>query len=110
MIIRVSEAQVIPGRIEEFLEQLHTLVADFPTRYDGLLSHEVLIDASDPTIIQYVSRWTGQTALIAYAGENWAHDPVTFPNEDHYLAEPLTLRHFNESPLPGHEAGEILND
>lgn len=103
MIIRVSEAHVIPARVEEFLQQLHTLVADFPARYDGLLSHEVLIDASDPTSIQYLSRWTGETALIAYAGENWAREPVTFPNEERYLTAPLALRHFNVSPRPRRE-------
>lgn len=109
MIIRVSEAHVLPNHTEEFLEQLHTLVADFPTRYDGLLSHEILVDIADPSRIQYISRWADQTALIAYAGENWAHDPVTFPNEDRYLAAPLALRHFDASPLPRHEAGQIPN-
>ncbi|MBZ4487146.1 antibiotic biosynthesis monooxygenase [Microbacterium sp. cx-55] len=94
MIIRVSEAHVAPDHIEEFLEQLHALVADFPTRYDGLVSHEILTDMGDPGRIQYVSRWTDQIALIAYAGEAWAHDPVTFPDEDRYLTTPLTLRHF----------------
>lgn len=99
MIIRISEAQVMPDRVEAFIDQLRTLVASFPTRYEGLLSHEILVGIDDPTRIQYVSRWTDQTALIAYAGENWARDPVTFPNEDRFLAAPLTLRHFTASPI-----------
>lgn len=42
----------------------------------------------------YVSRWAGEDALIGYTGPAWATDPVTFPDEERYLLEPLRLRHF----------------
>ncbi|TQJ30331.1 putative quinol monooxygenase [Microbacterium sp. SLBN-146] len=94
MIVRVSEARVLPDRGEEFLEALRALVAEFPARYEGLVSHEILIDAADSTRVQYVSRWVDESALVRFAGENWAVDPVTFPEEESYLTAPLTLRHF----------------
>lgn len=94
MIVRVSEAHVLPARAHAFLRALHELVASFPSRYDGLVAHEVLIDDADSDRIQYVSRWSDEAALIAYAGEDWKTTPVTFPNESDYLSAPLTLRHF----------------
>lgn len=97
MIVRVSEARVRVGAREEFLEHLHALVSSFPDTYDGLLEHEVLVDAGDQTRIQYVSRWEDEAAIVNYAGADWRSRPVTFPDENRFLAEPLTLRHFHLS-------------
>lgn len=94
MIVRMSEASVLPARIAEFTAAITELVATFPERFEGLVSHEVLIDSDNPTRVIYVSRWTSEQALIDFAGPNWQHDPVTFPNEELYLSAPLTLRHF----------------
>lgn len=93
-IIRLSEAHMRPGRDVEFLEVLRALVATFPETYDGLLSHEVLVDRADPLRVVYRSVWVDDVALVAFAGESWATDPVTFPDEDSYLQGPLVLRHF----------------
>ena len=94
MIVRISEALLAPGMTEEFMLRLNTLVRDFPSLYDGLISHEVLVDRADPLRVSYVSRWRDESSLVAYAGANWASDPVTFPEEDRFLREPLALRHF----------------
>lgn len=94
MLTRVSEAFVRPGREREFVERVRALVETFPVKYDGLLGHDVLVDADDPRRVQYVSRWRDEQALVAYAGPNWRTDPVTFPDEDEFLVQPLTLRHF----------------
>jgi|GEM_PF-5684603 len=94
MIVRMSEASVLPDRIAEFTAALAELVATFPERFEGLVSHEVLTDSDDPTRIVYVSRWTSEQALVAFAGPNWQHDPVTFPQEELYVSAPLALRHF----------------
>ena len=93
-IIRMSEAHVLPGRRAEFLEVLRQLVATFPETYEGLLSHEVLVDRADQMRVVYRSVWADEAALVAFAGPGWATDPVTFPDEDSYLQEPLVLRHF----------------
>ncbi|MFS8100945.1 antibiotic biosynthesis monooxygenase [Lentzea alba] len=95
MITRVSEALAKPGREQEFVERVRDLVKTFPETYDGLISHEVLVDLQDPLKVQYVSRWRDEQALENYAGKNWRTDPVTFPDEDEYLQRPLALRHFS---------------
>ncbi|GAB2829639.1 antibiotic biosynthesis monooxygenase family protein [Lentzea nigeriaca] len=95
MLTRVSEALVKPGREQEFVERVLDLVRTFPEKYDGLLGHEVVVDVQDPRRVQYVSRWRDEQSLEGYAGENWRTDPVTFPDEDEYLQQPLTLRHFH---------------
>lgn len=94
MLTRVSEALVRPGREQEFVERVRELVATFPETYEGLISHEVLVDLEVPQRVQYVSRWRDERALESYAGTNWRTAPVTFPDEDEYLLEPLKLRHF----------------
>lgn len=94
MIVRVSEAHVREGMEEEFLAVLRELVATFPSRYNGLMRHEVLVDLADPCRVQYVSEWADEAALVAYAGEDWRTQPVTFPDEERFLRRPLELRHF----------------
>lgn len=100
MIIRVSEAQVKAERVDDFVHRLRALVGDFPSRYQGLHSHEICVDIADPTRVQYVSRWIDEVSLIAYAGADWAMSPVTFPDEETYLEVPLTLRHFTTTTPP----------
>jgi len=90
---------VRPGREREFVARVRALVRTFPATYDGLLAHEVLVDADDPRRVQYVSRWRDEQALATYAGPNWRTDPVTFPDEDDFLEKPLALRHFNNEEL-----------
>lgn len=94
MITRVSEAVAKPSTLDEFMSRLRELVAGFPARYGGLIDHEILVDLDDPCRVQYVSRWRDEDALIGYAGAGWRHDPVTFPDEQELLAQPLALRHF----------------
>ncbi|MCP2245661.1 antibiotic biosynthesis monooxygenase family protein [Lentzea aerocolonigenes] len=96
MLTRVSEALVKPGREQEFVERVRSLVRTFPDTYDGLEGHEVLVDLADPRKVQYVSRWRDEQSLENYAGPGWRTDPVTFPDEDEYLQQPLTLRHFQD--------------
>jgi heme-degrading monooxygenase HmoA len=93
MIVRVSEAHVRDGLEEEFLARLRDLVSSFPDRYEGLVRHAVLVDLADPRRVQYVSEWADEAALVAFAGEGWRTDAVTFPDEDAYLTGPLVLRH-----------------
>lgn len=94
MIVRVSEALIRDDATAEFMARLRALVATFPDQFPGLERHEVLIDTTDERRVQYVSVWQDEDSLIAYAGCGWRTDPVTFPDEDRLLAEPLTLRHF----------------
>ncbi|MBE1875424.1 putative quinol monooxygenase [Myceligenerans pegani] len=100
MIVRVSEASVRTERFDEFMEILRELVAGFPAAHDGLLGHEILVDRANPTRVQYVSRWRDEEAVRAFAGDGWADTPVTFPDEDAYLTEPLRLRHFVVDDFP----------
>jgi hypothetical protein len=95
MIVRSSEALVKPDRREEFMRVLTDLVATFPDRYPGLESHAILVDRTDPNRVTYQSTWLDEDAVRGFAGSGWATDPVTFPDEDELLLEPLRLRHFD---------------
>jgi quinol monooxygenase YgiN len=97
MIVRSSEAWIAEGKRDEFMATLVDLVATFPGRYPGLVSHSILVDRDDPDRIVYQSVWADQDAVRAFAGDHWQTEPVTFPGEDTLLRKPLTLRHF--SPL-----------
>ena len=99
MIVRVSEAEVREGRVAEFMALLTELVADFPSRYEGLVRHEILVDQRDERRVQYTSTWSHEEALVDYAGAEWRSSPVTFPGEDDLLVRPLTLRHWDVHPL-----------
>lgn len=94
MIVRMSSARIRPGRAEAFRELIVAMVADFPSRYDGLLGHEVLIGLHQDNELVYVSRWRDEDSLARFAGPDWRTAPVTFPNEDDYLTEPLAISHF----------------
>ena len=99
VIVRTSEARVIEGMEAAFLAKLLEVVADFPRDYPGLLSHDVLQDLGDPTRFMYVSRWRDEESVARFAGPRWRDEPVTFPDEDTFMAQPLTLRHFLAEPL-----------
>ena len=71
------------------------LVATFPDRYPGFVSHLTLVDRADPDRVIYQSVWQDVDAVAGFAGENWATEPVTFPGEEQLLREPLRLRHFD---------------
>jgi hypothetical protein len=92
MIVRMSEAAVNPGMLEEFREIIVAAVAEFPGQHEGLLSHEVVSD--DERTLIYLSRWRDEAALEAYAGPGWRDQPVMLPDEERFLAEPLRVRHF----------------
>lgn len=94
MIVRVSEAHLREGVEREFVDRLLELVSSFPSRYAGLLRHEVLVDDADARRVQYVSVWVDEGALEGYAGSDWRSSPVTFPDEERFLTRPLELRHF----------------
>jgi quinol monooxygenase YgiN len=95
MIVRISEALVKPDRREEFMRVLADLVATFPDRYPGLVSHAILVDRDDDTRVAYQSVWLDEDSVAGFAGEHWASEPVTFPGEDELLQQPLHLRHFD---------------
>ena len=94
MIVRTSEAHIAPGKREEFMATLVDLVATFPDRYPGLVSHLTMVDSSDPDHVVYQSVWVDQDAVAGFAGDDWASEAVTFPGEEDLLVEPLKLRHF----------------
>lgn len=71
------------------------LVETFPGRYAGLVAQATLVDRDDPDRVIYQSTWADLDAVRAFAGENWATEPVTFPGESELLREPLRLRHFD---------------
>jgi len=107
MIVRSSEAHIRDGKRDEFMATLVDLVATFPGRYPGLVSHSILIDRTDPDRVVYQSVWADQDAVRDFAGNDWATEPVTFPGEEELLREPLRLRHFDTRDL---EKQEDLED
>ena len=80
--------------LEEFKAAVLDEVRGYPQSNSGLLSDELLVHDGDMPVLIYVSRWTDESALEAFAGPGWRTDPVTFPGEDGYLTEPLKVRHF----------------
>jgi heme-degrading monooxygenase HmoA len=97
MIVRISEAWIAEGRREEFMATLHDLVATFPDRYPGMVSHAILIDRDDPDRVIYQSTWLDEESVAGYAGDDWETEPVTFDGEAELLREPLRLRHFDHA-------------
>ncbi|MDQ1172954.1 heme-degrading monooxygenase HmoA [Microbacterium testaceum] len=75
MIVRASEAHLQDGVEDEFVERLVELVSSFPSRYPGMLRHNVLVDDGDTRRVQYVSVWADEVALEGYAGAGMAHEP-----------------------------------
>lgn len=106
MIVRSSEAHIAPGKRDEFMATLVDLVATFPDRYPGLISHLIQIDRTDPDRVIYQSVWADQDAVRNFAGDDWATEPVTFPGEDELLRAPLTLRHFDTRDVAKQEETE----
>ncbi len=106
MIVRTSEAYVSAGRRDEFMATLVDLVATFPGRHPGLVSHLIQIDRTDPDRVVYQSVWQDVDAVRDFAGDDWATEPVTFPGEDELLREPLRLRHFDTRDLVTEESLE----
>ena len=95
MIIRTSTARIRPGKEQAFRDLIVAMVADFPGQYRGLVGHEVLVGLDGSTLV-YLSRWTDEDALVAFAGPGWRDTPVTFPDESDYLTEPLALAHYEQ--------------
>jgi hypothetical protein len=90
----MSTARIKPGREADFRALIVAMVADFPERYPGLESHDVLVSL-DGSVLVYVSRWVDEDALVRFAGAGWRDTPVTFPNESDYLTMPLELQHYS---------------
>jgi heme-degrading monooxygenase HmoA len=97
VIVRVSEARVRPERFGAFRDMIVSAVREFPSRYPGLVDHEVLL--APPDSLLYVSRWRSEQDLVGYAGEHWRDQPVVLPGEDEYLVAPLQVRHFTLASL-----------
>ncbi|WP_255306128.1 hypothetical protein [Streptomyces sp. Wb2n-11] len=93
----MSEARARPERFEAFRDMIVPAVREFPSRYPGLVDHEVLL--APPDSLLYVSRWRGEQDLAGYAGENWRDQPVVLPGEDEHLVAPLRVRHFTLASL-----------
>jgi hypothetical protein len=98
VIVRVSTARVLPGRLEAFVDYILAAVQEFPAQNAGLLSHEVLIDDENSELV-YVSRWRDEQALIGFAGAGWRDDPVVLPGEEAYLLGPLIVRHYRGASI-----------
>ena len=104
MIVRTSEAWVRPGARDEFMRVLRDMVATFRDRYPGLVTHEIMVDRDDADRVIYRSTWLDEDAVAGFAGDDWATSPVTFPDEQQLLREPLRLRHFVTDDIP--DSGE----
>ena len=107
MIVRTSEAHIAPGKRDEFMATLVDLVATFPDRYPGLVSHLIQVDRDDADRVVYQSVWQDVDDVRDFAGDDWATEPVTFPGEAELLREPLRLRHFDTRDV---EKQEELED
>jgi quinol monooxygenase YgiN len=106
MIVRSSEAHIVDGKRDDFMATLADMVATFPHRYPGLVSHSILVDRDDPDRVVYQSVWLDQDAVAGFAGDDWATEAVTFPGEAELLREPLRLRHFDTEDLEKEESLE----
>ena len=95
MIVRTSTARIRPGQEQAFRDVILATVADYPALHPKLIGHEVLVSLDGATLI-YVSRWTDEDALVAFAGPGWRDSPVTFPGESDYLTQPLVLEHYEQ--------------
>ncbi|HWL88888.1 MAG TPA: antibiotic biosynthesis monooxygenase [Polyangiaceae bacterium] len=91
MIVRISEARVRPGLLDEFRD----FIVEGTRHYDeldGFLGDEVLV--TDGGLL-FISRWRDEVALERFAGSGWRDTPVMLPAQERFLAEPLRVRHFH---------------
>ena len=93
MLVRMSEARVVPGRLEEFAELTRRVAFPLMRAAPGFLGGE-LYRAEDPPLLVMITRWRDEDALAAFDGPDWRDQPVILADEEQFLVRPSHVWHF----------------
>jgi hypothetical protein len=97
VIVRIWEAQIVPGRVHEFSALFASTILPKLMEADGCLGGEVLqpiaAEQNEPEIIG-ITRWRDEESLRALLGPRWWLRPMWEEEELEYLASPPRVRHF----------------
>jgi hypothetical protein len=97
MIVRIWEAQIVPGRVREFSALFASTILPKLMGADGCLGGEVLqpiaAEQEEPEIIG-ITRWRDEESLRALLGPMWRFRPMWEEQELEFLTSPPRVRHF----------------
>jgi len=97
VIVRMSEARVLPGLLDQFVEFIVERAWPAMEAADGFVGGELYRadSASEPRLV-LLTRWRDEAALAGFAGPDWRSTPVVLPDEQRFLARPLHVSHFTQ--------------
>jgi heme-degrading monooxygenase HmoA len=101
VIVRMLEARVVPGLLDEFADFVAQRVWPAMAALDGFGGGELYRADSDtePRLVM-ITRWRDEGALAAFAGPDWRLAPVVQPDEERFLARAPHVWHFTQVPVP----------
>jgi heme-degrading monooxygenase HmoA len=97
MIVRMFEARVVPGLLDEFVDFVVERVLPAMEAADGFAGGEVYRADSDtePRLVM-ITRWRDEAALAGFAGPEWRTRAAVPPEEERFLARPPHVWHFTQ--------------
>ncbi len=97
VIVRMFEARVLPGMLDEFVEFAVQHGWPAVAHADGFVSGELYrADSETEPRLVLISRWRDEAALAAFAGPDWRSAPVVLPGAERFLARPPHVWHFTQ--------------
>jgi quinol monooxygenase YgiN len=95
MIVRVWEAEVKPGKMDQLLDLIRTTLLPRVAVMDGFLGIEFFRAMQGENGILTVSRWRDEEAIAAYAGPLWEFwTPKVDSLAADCLAHPSAVHHY----------------
>jgi Antibiotic biosynthesis monooxygenase len=101
VIVRTWEAEIVPGRLDEFCEVVRTKIWPQMDHADGFLGGEVYRSYEGPERVLMVSRWRDEDALRDFAGPMWRLRPIVTAYEEPLIARPPNVWHSVPLDLSG---------
>jgi heme-degrading monooxygenase HmoA len=100
VIVRMWEARVTPGLLDQFVEFLVERAWPVMEAADGFAGGELYrADSGTEPRLVMITRWRNEAALARFAGPDWRSTPVVLPEEDRFLTRPPQVWHFTQVPV-----------
>jgi heme-degrading monooxygenase HmoA len=101
MIVRIYQAKVRPGGVDQLCELIKERTWPLLAKADGYLGGEFYKSLpepdrmlQEPDTVVMVTRWRDEAAIAAWAGPLWRMRPVSNPEDYQFLAETDRVQHF----------------
>jgi hypothetical protein len=97
VIVRMWEARVTPGLLDQFVEFVVERAWPAMEAADGFAGGELYRadSATEPRLVM-ITRWRDEAALAGFAGRDWGCTPVVLPDEERFLARSPHVWHFTQ--------------